>query len=184
LTPESEKGMRITKTHTFFRPRLIKTQRGKELIFMNNTKMGIFITLFTCTSQGNNHYSLISVNKIRKLLERYHGTHVERRWVFQCIHDIIEDEYLTRRPRYKRHKNGTINQLSSITAITLKGAKLLVAKKVSGALLLLKRILAWAKNQDKRFPTEKEILPDNIKDIDPKELRRLELLTDKILETV
>jgi hypothetical protein len=151
---------------------------------MNNTKMGIFITLFTCTSQGKNHYSLISVNKIRKLLARFHETHVERRWVFQCIHDLIEIGHLSRKPRYKRHKDGTINQLSSITSITLKGAKLLVAKKVTGALLLLKKIIAWTKNRDKRFPTDQDILPVNFKDIDPKELRRLELLTDKILKTV
>lgn len=176
--------MRNTKTHTLLCPRLIELERGKELIFMNSTKMAIFITLFTCTSQGNNHYSLISVNKILKLLARFHETHVKRRWAFQCIHDLIETGHLSRRPRYKRHKDGTINQLSSITAITLKGAKLLVAKKVSGALLLLNKILAWAKNQDKRFPTKRDILPDNIKDIDPKELRRLELLTDKILKTI
>ena len=147
---------------------------------MNATKMAIFITFFTCTSQGKNHYSLISVNKIIKLLTRFHKTHVKRRWVFQCIHDLIENEYLSRKPRYKRHKNGTINQLSSITAITLKGAKLLVAKKVSGAFLLLKSILSWMKNQDKRFPTGRDTLPDNFKDIDPGELRRLELLTEKV----
>lgn len=151
---------------------------------MNNTKMSIFITLFTCTSQGKNHYSLISVNKIRKLLVRFHETHVERRWVFQCIHDLIETGHLSRRPRYKRHKNGTINQLSSITAITLRGAKHLVAKKVTGSLLLLKRILDWTKNRDKRFPAGKDLLPATFDEIDPSELRRLELLTDKILKTI
>jgi len=151
---------------------------------LNNTKLSILITLFSCTSQGKNHYSLISTDKIRKLLTRFHETSVERRWIFQCVHDIIETGHLSRRPRYKRHKNGTINQLSSITAITLKGAKLLVSKKVSGALLLLKRILAWTKNQDKRFPADQEILPVGFKDIDPRELRRLELLTDKILKTI
>ena len=151
---------------------------------MNATKMAIFITFFACTSQGKNHYSLISVNKIRKLLARFHETHIERRWVFQCIHDLIESGHLSRRPRYKRHKNGTINQLSSITAITLKGAKHLVSKKVSGALILLKNILSWMKNQDKRFPTGRDTLPDNFKDIDPGELRRLERLVEKVSGSV
>ena len=151
---------------------------------MNSTKMAIFITFFICTSQGENHYSLISVNKIRKLLARFHETHIERRWVFQCIHDLIESGHLSRRPRYKRHKNGTINQLSSITAITLKGAKHLVSKKVSGALILLKNILSWMKNQDKRFPTGRDTLPDNFKDIDPGELRRLEHLVEKVFKGV
>jgi len=147
---------------------------------MNATKMAIFITLFAGTGQGKNHYSLISVNKIRKLLARFHKTHVERRWVFQCIHDLIENGYLTRRPRYKRHRNGTINQLSSIIAITLKGARFLVAKKVSGALQLMKSILSWIKNQDKRFPVGNDLLPATSNEIDPEEIRRLKALAEMV----
>lgn len=151
---------------------------------LNNTKLSILITLFQCTGQGKNHYSLISVNKIIKLLSKIHGTQVGRRWVFQCVRDIIDAGFLSRRPRYKRHRNGQINQLSSITAITLKGAKLLVSKKISGALLLLKNILSWVKNQDKRFPKERDILPGSFSDIDPEELRRLELLATRVLGSV
>lgn len=151
---------------------------------LNNTKLAIFITIFTCTGRGKNYYSLISINKIIKLLKKLHGTQVNRRWVFQCIRDIIDGGFLSRRPRYKRHRNGQINQLSSITAITLKGAKLLISKKISGAALLLKNILSWVKNQDKRFPKERDILPDNFTDIDPEELRRLELLAFRVLKEV
>jgi len=151
---------------------------------MNNTKLSILITLFQCTGQGKNHYSLISVNKIIKLLSKIHTTQVKRRWVFQCLRDIIDAGFLSRRPRFKRHRDGTINQLSSITAITLKGAKLLVSKKISGAVLLLKNILSWAKNQDKRFPKKREILPEDFREIDPAELRRLELLACRVLKSV
>ncbi len=125
---------------------------------------------------------MVSVNKIRKLLARFHETHVERRWVFQCIRDLIDAEYLSRRPRYKRHKDGTINQLSSITAITLKGAKLLVAKRVAGGLLLLKNILAWIKNQDKRFPKDADLEADSETGIDPGEARRLNALASKVFK--
>jgi len=151
---------------------------------LNNTKLSILITLFQCTSQGKNHYSLISVNKIIKLLSKIHGTQVKRRWVFQCLRDMIDLGFLSRRSRYKRYNNGQIGQLSSITAITLKGAKLLVSKKISGAVLLLKNILSWVKNKDKRFPTKNDIRPAGLKEIDPSELRRLELLAERVLKFV
>lgn len=150
---------------------------------MNNTKLSILITLFACTGQGKNHYSLISINKIIELLAKRHETHVKRRWVFQCLQDIIETGYLSRRQRYKHQADGTIQQLSSITAISLKGAKLLVAKRVSGAFLLLKRILSWMKNKDKRFPTEPEITQTRLDKIDPSELRRLENLVFSVLKS-
>lgn len=151
---------------------------------MNNTKLSILITLFICTRQGKNHYTLVSVNKIIELLKERHGTQVKRRWVFQSIRDIIDKGLLSRKPRYNRRRDGTVNQLSSVIAITLKGAKLLVSKKISGSMLLLKNILSWIRNKDKRFPKEKELAPGGFKEINPAELRRLELLVEKVLVKV
>jgi hypothetical protein len=149
---------------------------------MNNTKLSILITLFTCTSQGKNHYSLISIDRLIKLLASIHKTHVKRRWVFQCIRDIIDAGLLSRQSRFKHNGDGTINQLSSITAITLKGAKLLVSKRISGAFLLLKKIMAWVKNKDKRFPKKEDVKPSNFDGIDKEELRRLENLAENVLK--
>lgn len=151
---------------------------------MNNTKMSILITLFTCTSQGKNHYSLISIDRLIKLLASIHKTHVKRRWVFQCIRDIIDAGLLSRQSRFKHNPDGTIQQLSSITAITLKGAKLMVSKRISGAYLLLKKIMAWVKNKDKRFPKEEDVKPSNPDGINKEELRRLENLAENVLKPV
>ena len=151
---------------------------------MNNTKLSILITLFTCTSQGKNHYSLISIDRLIKLLASIHKTHVKRRWVFQCIRDIIDAGLLSRQPRFKRNDDGTINQLSSITAITLKGAKLMVSKRISGAYLLLKKIMAWVKNKDKRFPKEEDVKPSNLDGINKEELRGLENLAENVLKPI
>lgn len=151
---------------------------------MNNTKMAILITLFTCTSQGKKHYSLISINKIIALLKKLHKTQVKRRWVFQCIRDMINAGLLSRKARYLHKSDGTINQLSSITAITLKGAKLLVSKRVSGAFLLLKNIMAWIKNQDKRFPNKEDYTKQRNTEMDEQERRALEKLAENALKPV
>lgn len=141
---------------------------------MNNTKMSILITLFTCSSQGKKHYSLVCIDKIIDLLQKIHKTQVKRRWVFQCIRDLIDAGLLSRRARYLHKSDGTINQLSSITAITLKGAKLLVSKRITGAFLLLKNIMSWIKNQDKRFPTKEDYIKNQIREMDKQERRALE----------
>jgi len=150
---------------------------------MNNTKLSILITLFTCSSQGKIHYTLVRIDKIIELLEKMHKTVVRRRWVFQCIRDLIDAGLLSRKSRYLHRTDGTIQQLSSIIAISLKGAKLLISKRVSGAFLLLKNILAWAKKKDKRFPTKNKSLPAALEEIDPGEQRRLDEMLEGVTQT-
>lgn len=145
---------------------------------MNNTKLSILITLFICSGQGKTHYTLVRINKIIELLEKMHKTVVRRRWVFQCIRDLIDAGLLSRKSRHYHRSDGTIQQISSIIAISLKGAKLLISKRVSGAFLLLKNILAWLKNKDKRFPAKNKKLPAGLENIDSDELRRLDSLAE------
>jgi len=149
---------------------------------MNETKFAIFLTLFTCTSQGKNNYSLVSIDRIIELLKRFHNIEVKRRWVFKCIRYMLDSGFLSRKSRFGNRDDGKIFQLSSIIAISLKGAKLLVSKRVSGAFLLLKNILAWVKNKDKRFPKKEDILPINSGNMDEDELRRLEKLAEIVLK--
>lgn len=151
---------------------------------MNNTKLSILITLFTCSGQGKTHYSLVSIGKIIELLKKIHKITVNRRWVFQCIRDIIDAGLLSRQSRYKHKSDGTINQLSSITAITIKGAKLLVSKRISGAFLLLKSIVAWVKNKDGRFPAKNKSLPAGLQKLEVEEVRKLELLAESVIKPV
>ena len=158
--------------------------RNQRVDLMNDTKLSILITLFTCSGQDKTHYSLVSINKIIKLLEKIHKITVKRRWVFQCIRDIIDAGLLSRQSRYKHKGDGTINQLSSITAITIKGAKLLVSKRISGAFLLLKSIIAWVKNKDGRFPTKNISLPAGLRKPEAEELRRLQLLAENVFKPV
>jgi len=150
---------------------------------MNNTKLSILITLFSCSSQGRTHYTLVRINKIIELLEKMHKTKVCRRWVFQCIRDMIDAGLLSRKSRYKHRSDGTIEQLSSIIAISLKGAKLLISKRVSGAFLLLKNILAWIKNKDKRFPSKNKKIPAGLEEIDPGEQQRLDEMLGEVTKT-
>ena len=147
---------------------------------MGNTKISLLISLLACAGKKESPYTKASVNKLLKLLEKIHKIKIGRRWLFQCLADLIDAGLITRRPRHKHEKDGTIRQLSSLISFTLQGARFLVAKRVEGSLLLLKSILAWMKNLDKRFPTTNEILPATSDEIDPEEIRRFKALAEMV----
>ena len=111
------------------------------------------ITLFSCTGQGKKHYSVVSVEKILQLLEKFHKIDIQRRWIFQCLKDLLDAGYITRKARYKHRGGGLIGQIPSMISFTLRGAKYLVSRRVSGATQLLKSILSWVTGKDQRWPT-------------------------------
>jgi len=128
---------------------------------MNKAKSSIMITLFSCMSQGKNHYTVVSIDKIIDLLKDYHKIQVKRRWIFYCIRDLLDAGLLTRKPRYQQGTGCTISQVSSMISFTLKGARYLVSKRVNGAWRMWKRIVSYLKNNDHRWPKMKEIVkPD------------------------
>mgnify|MGYP004703575905 CR=1 FL=1 len=119
---------------------------------MNHTKTGILVTIFKVIVKGKKHYAAPSVDSIIGLISKRHETDIHRRWAFQCLHDIEELGYITRRERFKRCPDGGYIQQSSIISISLKGARHLFNLGVEGAQTLAKQILGWIKGEDKRFP--------------------------------
>ncbi len=135
---------------------------------MNNTKAAIMITLFSCMSQGEKHYSRVSIDKIQKLLEKFHKIHVKRRWIFYCMAYLSSAGYITRKKRYRNNDNGLIAQIPSLLAVTVKGAKFLVSKRVTGAWKLLKNMVKYVMNKDKRWPGEKDVgIPKDFEQFKP-----------------
>lgn len=124
---------------------------------MNATKSAIMITLFSSMSQGKSHYTVTSVNKIRENLKKYHKIHVKRRWIFYCLADMLHTKLITRKARHRQDENGIITQIPSLIALTVKGVKYLVAKRVTGAWKLLKSMMAWLKKGDHRWPGKKDV---------------------------
>lgn len=139
---------------------------------MNVTKFSILISLFVTTSQGKKHYTLCSVDALLNLLLKYHNISVGRRWAFECLRWLEDEGYIVRRQRYRHQPDTTIRQLSSIISLTAKAAKIMVKKKVSGAMVLLKRMIKWAKGPDRRFPKPADLVPSS--ESDQKELTREE----------
>ena len=123
---------------------------------MGNTKTSLLITLFSCMGLKVSSYTKASVNKLRELLDKYHDKKIERRWTFYCLADFEEAGLITRQVRIINNSDGTVRQLSSMIAFTIKGLKLLISMKVADSILALKNKIAWLKNQDKRFPAERE----------------------------
>jgi len=126
---------------------------------MNNSKAALMITLFSCMGQEEKHYSKVSARKILELLKTYHKIEIQRRWLFQCLRDLLDAGLIRRKARYKRRSGGLIGQLSSMVSFTLKGARYLVQKRVSGALRLLKSILKFVTGDDQRWPNVTDIIP-------------------------
>ena len=124
---------------------------------MNNTKNAVMITIFSSMCQGKNHYTKTSMDKISENLEKYHGIHVKRRWIFYCVAELLERKLLTRKSRYRNDEWGLITQIPSLLAFTVRGIKYLVAKRVTGAWKALKSMLSWLKKGDGRWPGKKDV---------------------------
>jgi hypothetical protein len=140
---------------------------------MNNAKNGVMITIFSSMSQGKNHYTRSSVAKIGENLEKYHGIHVKRRWIFYCLAYLIENGYIRRKSRYLNDNNGLITQIPSLISITLKGVVYLVSKYVVGAKKLYKSMVKFAQRKDKRWPSEEFKKDTSYRPATPEEQKRL-----------
>jgi hypothetical protein len=119
---------------------------------MNNTKAAIMITLFSCMGQGKKHYSRVSINKIQELLGKFHKIHVKRRWIFYCMRYLMDENLITKKMRWRNDDGGRINQIPSLHSFTEDGMRYLFFKRVTGAARVLKAMIKWATNKDKRWP--------------------------------
>ena len=147
---------------------------------MNNSKAALMITLFASTGQGKNHYTVGSVNKTLSLLKKYHKINIKRRWIFQCLKDLFDGGYITRKQRYVRRSAGIIGQIPSMIAFTLKGARYLVSRRVSGAIRLLKSILKFVTGDDQRWPSAENFVPSPARGKKKTNQRELTKLLDNI----
>lgn len=135
---------------------------------MNNTKAAIMITLFSCMSQGEKHYSRVSINKIQALLEKFHKIHVKRRWIFYCMRYLMDENLITKKKRYRNDDGGLISQIPSLHSFTITGMKYLVARRVTGAWKVLKTMVKYVMNKDKRWPGQKDVgLPEDFEQFKP-----------------
>jgi len=135
---------------------------------VNNAKSAIMITLFSCMSQGKNHYSRVSINKIQELLGKFHKIHVKRRWIFYCMRYLMDENLITKKKRYRNDDDGLINQIPSLHSFTQKGMDYLSKKRVTGAWRVLKAMIKHAMNKDKRWPKKEDVgLPKDFEQFKP-----------------
>jgi len=123
---------------------------------MNAAKASVMITLFFSTGQGENHYTVSSVNTLRKNLDKFHDINIKRRWTFQCLADLLAAGYIRRKARYVQDHNGLITQIPSVVTFTLKGIVWLVKMGVKGARKIYKSMMSYLKKDDCRFPVKKD----------------------------
>jgi len=119
---------------------------------MNASKASLMITIYKSTGQGNNHYTVSSIDKLRINLDKFHNINIKRRWTFQCLADMIAAGYIRRKQRYVKDFDGLITQIPSMITFTLKGVVWFVKKDVKGAKKIYKSMMSYLKKQDNRFP--------------------------------
>jgi len=124
---------------------------------MNASCYTIAITLFSSMGQGQTHYTKTSIKTLIENLEKYHQIKIHRRWTFQCLKNMLESGYITRRSRYKQGDGGIISQIPSLYAFTVKGIKLLARRRVTGAAKLLKTMMNYISGRDQRWPKAKDV---------------------------
>lgn len=123
---------------------------------MNTSKASLIITIFKSTGQGENHYTVSSVDKLRLNLEKFHDITIKRRWTFQCLKDLIDANYIRRKQRYVKDFNGLITQIPSMITFSLKGVVWMVKMGVKGAKKIYKSMMSYLKKDDQRFPSRKD----------------------------
>jgi hypothetical protein len=150
---------------------------------MNNTKFAVFITIFACIGLRTGYYTVVGRGKIIQLLKKHHNITVGYRWVGECLRFLEQNGYIMRRYRYDNSIVGWVKQFSSILTPTIKGAKFLIKRRVEGASLVLKNILAWINKRDKRFPTREDYIKDKINKMNLDEKRRLGDLAEMVFKS-
>lgn len=143
---------------------------------MNEAKFSIMITLFFSMSQGQNHYTVSSIDKLRENLNKYHKVDIQRRWTFQCLRDLLDAGYLKRKQRFVNDENGLVSQIPSMVTFTLKGAIFMVRRGVSGAKRIVKSMVKYLQKKDKRFPLQKDFDDGSYKPADLEDKKRLDNL--------
>ncbi len=136
-------------------PPTARTCRGR----VNHTKFSILITLLAILRKGKIHYCEPYPNTILKLLATHHLIEIERRWLFQCMRDLQDSGYLYRKIRRRRNENGELRSLSSLCWLTMKGAKFLASRMVSGAREIVNAMIDWIHKDDKRPPRNQDFMP-------------------------
>lgn len=131
-------------------PGLLPPSRGNWRL--NATKGALLITLLQIIVKGEKHYCTPHPKRLLELLALYHRINIERRWFFQCMHDLEDGGYVSRQRRWSKIPGNIIRSKSSIWYFTLRGAQYLSSKAVSGARDLLNRMLAWLHHDDSRQP--------------------------------
>jgi len=134
------------------------------------------ITLFFAMSQGQNHYTLASIDALLANLAKYHDIHIKRRWLFTSLRRLLDGGYIKRKSRYRHGTSGFISQIPSLIVFTLKGAVWLSKMGIEGAKNLVKSMYTYLKGPDKRWPSRTDFddgtyFPEN--DADRERLKSL-----------
>ena len=119
---------------------------------INQAKYSILITFHAILSKGGKNYCTPSAESLLELLQKYHKIKIQKSWMYDCIHQLIEGGYLLRQRRWRRDIAGRWDGKPSLVSFTFQGLRFLIQKGVEGARAALKALELWYRTKDNRFP--------------------------------
>lgn len=120
---------------------------------MNNTKNILLVTVYKILSKSRKHYISPSAPALLGIMDTIHGRRIGERWLYQCLSDLDAAGLIGRHERFEKQPDGSWLQLPGLITLTLAGAKYLYRRGVTGALQIIKNIMAWLQKRDGRWPT-------------------------------
>lgn len=125
------------------------------------TKFATMVTLLRIMLKGGKHYAVPAPDTIRDLLAKYHGHHIKRRWLFQCLADLEAAGLIRRRRRYQRVNLRQWKQKPSLIVFTFGGVEFLYRRSVAGAGRIRQALLNYLNSQSSkpRFPAPPDLSP-------------------------
>ena len=153
----------------------------KALKVLNACKHSLILIVNHLLVKGNIHFIKPSIRSLQQILKERYGICVGRRWIFQCLKDLEDLGFILRKSRPGITTEGKPHWLSSMIVFTVRGVMYLKQCSIEGSGDRWKKTLEWIKRNDKRFPSESELIADTHQDLISKNLARVKDLIKDIV---
>lgn len=141
------------------------TMSRKLRKILNSTKHSLILIFNFLFVKGNSHVIMPGVRALQKILMKEYGVCVGIRWIYQCLRDLENLGLIRRKTRPRVDKEGKFRSLSSMIVFTVSGVMYLKQSLIEGSTERWRKTLEWLKRNDRRFPSESELIGDGYQDL-------------------
>lgn len=131
----------------------------KKWFKMGPSTRAVFLMEVHLVEMSKRGYTWASNAKKLEILRKYYDVIIGTRRLQQIRKWLKDRKLINTVFRWQRYSDGTFKQISTMVALTIRGANQLIRDGVEKGNTIKKRIVAWYKKKDGRWPKEQETLP-------------------------